>query len=78
MFSLALTGLNLVPSGVYQDRVGVGTPSDTHFNVTLFPIHDLDTEEEMLLIVAASVDKVEGEIMHSKVLLHNVHMNKGA
>ena len=66
MFPLALTGLNLVPSGVYQERVGVGTPPDRHFSVTAWPIHDLDSEEETTLMVAASVDMAEEQIVHSK------------
>ena len=63
VFCLACNELNLFPSGLYQDRVGVGTPSDTHVNVTVWPIHDLDTEEEKLSIVAVSVDKMATKLV---------------
>ena len=63
MFSLACNVFNLVPTGLYQDKVGVGTPSETHINVTFWPIHDLETEEDTLSIIAVSVDKIATKLV---------------
>lgn len=50
--------LSLVPSGLYQVSVDVGTPSDTHFYVTVRPIHDLAADEVTLSIYAGSGKKI--------------------
>ena len=38
--------------------VGVGTPSDSHFNVTFCPIQDLAADEVMFSMFAGSVKKI--------------------
>ena len=40
LFSLALTLFISLPSGLYQESVGVGTPSERHFKVTVWPVQD--------------------------------------
>ena len=57
MFSLDVTLLISFPSGVIQAIVGVGKPSDTHFNVTVWPMQDLDVDEVMFRMVALSVEQ---------------------
>ena len=37
--------------------VGVGKPSDTHFNVTVWPMQDLDVDDVMFRMVALSVEQ---------------------
>ena len=58
MFCVAVKMFIRLPSGLYQVSVGVGTPSDTHFNVTFWPIQDLAADEVMLSIFAGSVTKI--------------------
>ena len=55
-FSSAVTLFTSVPSGFFQVKVGVGTPSATHFKVMVCPTQDWVVNSAMLLIVAASVD----------------------
>ena len=40
LFSLALTLFISLPSGLYQESVGVGTPSERHFKVTVWSVQD--------------------------------------
>ena len=39
-FSVVVTLFISLPSGLYQESVGVGTPSERHFKVTVWPIQD--------------------------------------
>ena len=73
-FCLVFTVLNLVPSGLYQNRVGVGTPSD--LQVTVWPIQDLDTEEVTSSMVAGSVDEVAKQIIPSYIILQSFTLLK--
>ncbi len=49
--------------------VGVGTPSDTHFNVIVCPIQELAADEEMLSIFAGSVKGKMNIRLHFPLIL---------
>ena len=49
-----MTELSTLPSGLIQVMVGVGIPSDTHFNVTVWPIHDSLLEDVIFPMVGGS------------------------
>ena len=48
--------------------VGVGTPSDTHFNVTVRPIQDFAADEVTLSISAGSVEKIRKKFASDSTL----------
>ena len=56
VLSVALTELKLVPSGLYQVNVGIGTASDLHFNVAVSPIQEIGAEEVRPCMTAGSVN----------------------
>ena len=56
VLSVALTELKLVPSGLYQVSVGIGTASDLQVNVTVCPIQDIGEEEVRPCMTAGSVN----------------------
>ena len=56
LLSVALTELKLVPSGLYQVSVGIGTASDLQVNVTVRPIQDIGVEEVRPCMTAGSVN----------------------
>jgi len=54
VFCVAVTLFILLSSGLYQVSVGIGTPSDTHVNVTVWPIQDLEADVVASFIVGGT------------------------
>ena len=58
VFCAAVMLFTWLPLGLYQVSVGVGTPSDTHFNVTAWPIQDFWVDELTSCIVGGSKEQL--------------------
>lgn len=58
-----------MPSGFFQVKVGVGTPSATHFKVIFCPSQDWDVNGAMFVMVAASVDYNAQNIINYRLSL---------
>jgi len=53
---VAVTFFKSIPSGFFQVRTGVGTPSASHVSLTVRPIQDSVAEDVALVTEALSVD----------------------
>ena len=57
VLSIAVIVVSSLPSGLYHVTVGIGSPSDTHFNATFWPIGAMAEDVFMCTMAAGPGDK---------------------